>query len=186
MISIIVGTNRPGSRSSEVAQIAKKELEAQGEKTNFVDLKNLPVDLLDGTKYSENKPKELIEIIESLHQSRGYVVVSPEYNGSMPGILKYFIDHWEYPKTFEHVPVCFIGLGGRFGGLRPVEHLQQVFNYRNAFVYPDRVFIFNVWEVLKEGLLSDAYAELIKKQMLGFSRFIKALEDSKLHPHVSS
>lgn len=182
MIAVIAGTNRPEARSYDVAKIAESFLQEAGEETYFVDLKDLPMSALDGSQYGEGKPQQLVDTLEKMHQCSGYLVVAPEYNGSMPGILKYFIDHWQYPATFENVPVALIGLGGRFGGVRPVEHLQQVFNYRNAYVFPERVFIFNVWDVLKEKKLNEEYTQLIEKQCLGFSRFIKALKDSGLHP----
>ena len=51
--------------------------------------------------------------------------------------------------VFEHRAVSFVGLGGRWEDCDPIEHLQQVFGYRNSFQYPDRVFITNVWDVLK-------------------------------------
>lgn len=181
MISIICGTNRPEARSLEICLIVEKKLKAQGEECRIVDLKDLPLTAMTGSYGSDSSP-ELKEMVNGLNSSRGYVIVAPEYNGSMPGILKYFIDHWDYPVSFEKVPVCFIGLGGRYGGVRPIEHLQQVFNYRNAFCYPVRVFIFNVWNELKEGALSEAYDELIKDQLLGFGRFLKALEGSGLYP----
>ena len=114
--------------------------------------------------------------IEKLNSADGIHIVCPEYNGSYPGVLKYFIDHWKYPDTFEYRPLAFVGLGGRFGGLRPVEHLQGVFGYRNAFVYPERVFIFDVWNILKEGKITDAATmALMKSQVKGFKAFTRAL-----------
>ncbi|MEZ4873554.1 MAG: NAD(P)H-dependent oxidoreductase [Bdellovibrionales bacterium] len=115
--------------------------------------------------------------------SEGLIFVVPEYNGSYPGALKYFIDHWDYPASFEHKPVCFIGLGGRFGGLRPVEHLQGVLGYRNAFMFPDRVFITNVWDIFKDSeITDDNIAQLLKVQASGFQKFVRALASENLIP----
>jgi chromate reductase, NAD(P)H dehydrogenase (quinone) len=182
MITIISGTNRPGSRSLEVSKIVLSCFQKHNVPAQILDIQSIPFKELDGAQYSEKKPGRLLEAIEMLHQSSGYYFVCPEYNGSMPGALKYFIDHWEYPRTFENIPVAFLGLGGRFGGVRPIEHLQQVLNYRNAFVFPERIFLFNVWTILKEGKLQDeATLKLLEKQTLDFSRFISALEKANLH-----
>lgn len=182
MITIISGTNRPGSRSLEMSHIVLEMFKKHGVSAQILDLKDIPYAELTGHQYAADKPEGVKVALDKLHASRAYYIVAPEYNGSMPGALKYFIDHWEYPKTFEYIPVAFLGLGGRFGGVRPVEHLQQVMNYRNAFVFPERIFIFNVWNVLKGGVLEDEVTlKHIEKQTLDFSRFVSALETAKLH-----
>ncbi len=182
MVTIISGTNRPGSRTLEVSRLVLSYFQKHNVPAQILDLQTIPLKELDGAQYSENKPAGVSRALDMLHESSGYYFVCPEYNGSMPGALKYFIDHWEYPRTFEYMPVAFLGLGGRFGGLRPIEHLQQVMNYRNAFVFPERIFLFNIWSVLKDGVLGDdATLKLIEKQTLDFSRFISALEKANLH-----
>lgn len=182
MITIISGTNRPSSRSLEVSNIVLSLFQKHGVPAQILDLQSIPFKEMDGTQYSDNKPAGIQQALETLHESSGYYFVCPEYNGSMPGALKYFIDYWDYPRTFEHIPVAFLGLGGRFGGLRPIEHLQQVMNYRNAFVYPERIFLFNIWSTLKDGKLNDeSTLQLLEKQTLDFSRFISALEKANLH-----
>lgn len=166
----------------QVSNVVKGYLDQNGIKNQLIDLNKVSFKELDGSQYSKNKPQSINEATEKLLQSQGYLIIAPEYNGSIPGVLKYFIDHWEYPKTFEYIPVAFIGLGGRFGGVRPVEHLQQVFAYRNGFIFPERVFIFNAWDVVKDGKVNDPVTEkLLEKQALDFSRFIDALLKAQLH-----
>lgn len=182
MLYILVGTNRENSRSQQVAEIIKPLYEKQGLETKIMNLNDVGIDDLTSKSYAEIKPQRIQDAVEELLNADGLVCVVPEYNGSMPGALKYFIDHWKYPDSFEHRPVAFIGLGGMFGGLRPVEHLQQVFGYRNAFIFPDRIFMHNVWNYLNGGEIKDeTIFELLKHQSLGFGRFIKALKSEKLH-----
>lgn len=182
MIHILVGTNRPQSRSAQIAEIIKPYYEAGGQEVTIMNLADIGLDELRNESYGETKPEKINKAVDELLHTEGLVVVVPEYNGSMPGALKYFIDHWKYPDSFEHRPVAFIGLGGIFGGLRPVEHLQQVFGYRNAFVFPDRIFLQNIWGILKEGQIQDEQlSQLLAKQALDFCRFIKALKSENLH-----
>lgn len=180
MIYIISATNRPGSNSLKIAkQIQSFYAEKE---TEIIDLQNFPQNELNGTQYSENQPKWIQETNKKITQSDGLVVIAPEYNGSIPGVFKSFIDHLEYPKSFYHRPVCFIGLGGMFGGLRPVEHAQQIFGYRDAFIYPDRVFLQNVWSLMKDDLVDNPeIVTLLKKQANGFAEFVAMLKNSKLH-----
>ncbi len=181
MICIISGTNRPSSRSLEVSQIVKCLFEAQGAECEILDLSRLDFSQLDGHQYSEQKPEAIQSAIEKVNQADGLYIVCPEYNGSYPGILKYFIDHWSYPLSFESRPVAFAGLGGKFGGLRPVEHLQGVFGYRNAYIFPERIFLSNIWSILKDGkILDESLRELLSKQVRGFIRFVQGLQSQNL------
>lgn len=183
MIYVISGTNRPQSRTRQVAEIAARGLKAHTSDVEIIDLAELPLSSLTGDQYSKSIPQGIQNAIDKINEADGILVVTPEYNGSMPGILKYFIDHWSYPRSFEHRPVAFIGLGFRWGGLRPVEHLQQVFNYRNAFIYPERVFLTNISDVLVNGNIVDKnIMQLMDQQANGFVRFIAALKTHNLHP----
>lgn len=182
MIYVLVGTDRPNSKSLTVAQSVLNIYQNLGEKVSLIRLEDLDLTDLNGTHYNTQKPPKVAKAIDDLLHADGLVIICPEYNGSMPGVLKLFIDQWKYPESFENRPVCFIGLGGRFGGLRPVEHLQQVFGYRNSFIYPHRVFIQNVWNLFKGETMTDPIVqELIEKQAQGFCRFIRALKSENLH-----
>lgn len=175
-ITIISGTNRQGSNTLKVAtHVAGLYTALGGVTASVLDLQDLPPDLLSPTAYAE-KPPALQPLIDQILASDGLVVVTPEYNGSYPGVLKLFIDMWPYPEAFERRPVCYIGLAaGYWGGLRPVEQLQQVFGYRNAMQFCERVFFPGVHNTIDEngapqpGLASD----LLTSQVNGFVNFIK-------------
>lgn len=183
MKHIISGTDRKGSRTFQIAKMIANFYREAGEDVEIIDLANLPTTELTHGVYTQQEFKgALREAIDKVNKSEGLIMVVPEYNGSVPGVLKLFIDHWKYPDSFENRPVAFIGLGGMFGGLRPVEHLQQIFGYRNAFIFPLRVFLMNVPKSLENGRLKDAVSEdLLKKQVVGFQKFVRALMSEKLH-----
>lgn len=177
---IIAGTDRPDSNTLKVAQYIQKLYIKHNEEVEIIDLKeikkHLHNDMLYGTASNDLNP-----YVEKVMQADGLIVVSPEYNGSMPGILKYFIDHLKFPDCFEYRPVCFVGLGIMFGGLRPVEHLQQVFGYRNAFIFPERVFLMNVSKQIEGSeLKNEMIQSLLEKQVVGFQKFTQALSSAGL------
>lgn len=178
---IISGTNRPGSRSRQIANIVQGLYKEQGEEVGIIDLAEMPFADLTGAHYKGGLPEKWTKQLDAINGAEGLIFVVPEYNGSMPGALKYFIDHWKYPESFEFRPVCFIGLGGLFGGMRPVEHLQQVMGYRNAFQYPARIFLTNIFKTLQAEKLEDATAmQLLKDQVIGFRRFVNGLQKEGL------
>lgn len=180
MKHIISGTNRPGSKSLQVAKIVQKLYADLGDEAEIIDLQEMDLHEVIG-HYGDTAPDAMKAAIQKINKSEGLIVVVPEYNGSYPGALKYFIDHWSYPNSFEYRPVCFIGLGWTFGGLRPVEHLQGVFNYRNAFAYPERVFIINAPKLIVDGEITDARVmDLLRSQTDGFKKYCAALSVAKL------
>jgi chromate reductase, NAD(P)H dehydrogenase (quinone) len=89
----------------------------------------------------------------------------------------------KFPESFEHRPVCFTGLAaGMWGALRPVEQLQAIFGYRNAHIYPVRVFLPQINNLLDaSGKLKDAeLLARLKSQAEGFAQFVEKLKDVKL------
>ncbi|MES3038435.1 MAG: NADPH-dependent FMN reductase [Bdellovibrionota bacterium] len=180
---ILVGTDRKGSNSRKVGDYVKALYDKTGEQTVLLDLTD--IDLmkeLSGPHYGKpTTPVRIQTALNLFNQADGVVVITPEYNGSIPGALKYYIDHLKYPESFEYRPICYIGLGGMFGGLRSVEHLQQIFGFRNGYQFPLRVFIMNVWKVWTDAGPSDPLiATLLQQQTEGFINFCKALKDHQL------
>lgn len=181
MKHIVIGTDRQNSNSAKVAQIVQKIYHDLGETTEILDMKDFRANLHHLPAYGEALPAQLKPFYEKITRSEGLIMIVPEYNGGIPGVLKYFIDYMKYPDDFEYRPVSFIGLGGRFGGLRPVEHLQQVFGYRNAFIYPERIFMTNVFKIIDDGKVTDpVIADLMVKQAKGFQAYCRALKSEGL------
>lgn len=181
MIEIVAGTDRPGSNTIRVAKFVASLYAKEKIPARIMDLTEIKCADADGGDYFKGARGTIKSMVDRVTAADGLVMVVPEYNGSFPGVLKLFIDYWKYPETFEYRPSAFIGLGGRFGALRPVEHLQQVFGYRNGFLFPNRVFITNIKEQLKDGAVVDPFLlDLLNAQVRDFPKFIAALKSQKL------
>jgi len=177
MITILSGTNRPGSNTRKIAGVIESIYQKASVPCRLLDLAELPPEIFSAASYGE-KPASFAPFAEAVTTARGLVVVTPEYNGGMPGVLKYFIDMLPFPESFEARPVCFVGLAaGMWGALRPVEQLQQIFGYRNAFIFPERVFIPGVQNHLSaEGTLKNAEIfERLRSQAKAFTVFTDRL-----------
>jgi len=176
MIEVICGTDRPNSNTRKVADLLVEDYKALNIPVQLLDIAALDFHDAVGGTYG-NARGTIQAAVERVNKADGVVFVVPEYNGSFPGALKLFIDYWKYPTSFEFRPVAFVGLGLRWGGLRPVEHLQQVCGYRNAYVFPHRVFLSNVRDTLKDGKIADpVIVDLLKAQARDFVKFIQALK----------
>ena len=181
MITLIVGTNRPGSNTRKIARQLEEIYAELKVPLRVLDLAQLPPEIFSPASYAE-KPKSFQPFADAVLHSAGLHVVTPEYNGSLPGVLKYFIDMLKFPESFEHRPVCFTGLAaGMWGALRPVEQFQAIFGYRNAHLYPERVFLPQINDLLDDsGRLKDAELLGRLKQAEGFTDFVERLKNMKL------
>ncbi|MBL9135820.1 MAG: NAD(P)H-dependent oxidoreductase [Verrucomicrobiales bacterium] len=182
MMTLLVGTNRPGSNTRKVVSELERLYAEIQVPVAVVDLAKLPLDLFLPSSYGQ-KPAGFSPFNDAILASSGIHVVTPEYNGSVPGVLKYFIDMLKFPESFEHRPVCFTGVAaGMWGALRPVEQLQAIFGYRNAYLYPERVFLARIGDLLDDhGRLKDAeLVDRLRKQAAGFVDFVEKLRRTSL------
>lgn len=174
MITLLSGTNRPGSNTRKVTTVIEGIYRDLGVAHQVLDLHDLPAEIFAPEAYA-SKPASFSRFSDAILGSDGVVVVTPEYNGSIPGVLKLFIDHLKFPESFEGRPVCFVGLAaGMWGALRSVEQLQAIFGYRNAHLYPKRVFIPGIGSALDaSGAFTDPdLAKRLKDQAEGFVDFV--------------
>ena len=181
-INIIAGTNRKNSRTLVVARSIFPFYRLLNTEMILTDLSELPSSLFSPDVY-EKKPPSFQPYLENILNADGLVLVIPEYNGGIPGVFKYFIDMLQFPESFYRRPVSFVGLSaGRWGALRAVEQAQMIFGYRNAHIFPDRVFLPEIEEVIDEeakALNDDTLIERLKSQALGFIDFITHLRNGK-------
>ena len=181
-MTLLIGTNRPGSNTGKVARHVEEIYAELKVPIRVLDLTQLPPEIFAVSSYGE-KPKSFQPFADGILQSSGLHVISPEYNGGIPGVLKYFIDMLKFPESFEHRPVCFTGVAaGIWGALRPIEQLQAIFGYRNAFIYPERVFLPQVNSLLDESgrLKNPELLDRLRKQAEGFVDFVEKLKQVKL------
>ena len=92
-----------------------------------------------------------------------FLVISPEYNGSFPGVLKLFLDACsihEYQSTFKGKKAGLVGIAtGRAGNLRGMDHLATVFNHVGTEVMANKLPISKIEEFMdNKGKIVDKEA----------------------------
>jgi len=174
-ITILSGTNRPDSNTRKVAGEVAGIYEKLRNPAALLDLADLPPEIFHPSAYAE-KPDAFRPFNDRILESDGLVIVTPEYNGALPGILKYFIDMLKFPESFDHRPVCFVGLAaGMWGAFRPIEQLVQIFTYRHGLYYPKRVYLPKINNLLDDhGKINDPdTVERLEDQAKGFLGFVE-------------
>jgi NAD(P)H-dependent FMN reductase len=126
-IAVIIGSIRPNRQGDKPAQwIAKLARETGNFEVEIVDLKDYPLPLFDApaSDFWMPTPNETAAKWQAkLNEFDGFIVVTAEYNRSVPGALKNAID-WAY-KPFNRKAVAYVSYGS-VGGARAVEHLRNI------------------------------------------------------------
>jgi chromate reductase, NAD(P)H dehydrogenase (quinone) len=99
-------------------------------------------------------------LIEQIDAADGIVFVTPEYNYSVPGLLKNAID-WASRPAYQSVfkgKKCFVVSvsGGLLGGVRAQSHLKYILNGMLAVVFPwQEVVVTQANAKVKDGVMAD-------------------------------
>ncbi|ETR75271.1 ACP phosphodiesterase [Afipia sp. P52-10] len=125
-VAVIVGSLRKEAFSLRVANALSK-LAPPSLSLNVVTLHGLSFFSQD---LEANPPADWVAFREKIQKSDAVLFVTPEYNRSIPGVLKNAIDIGSRPygkSSFNGRPVGIIGTSpGAHGGVSAVKHLQQI------------------------------------------------------------
>lgn len=180
MITIISGTNRQDSNTTRICNHYLSALESQTkEQVNLIDLSTLPIQAFADRDYNGKEKNGLLSQIQDdvIIPTKKFIFIIPEYNGGMPGILKLFIDQISarnIKESFYMKKACLTGVSsGRAGNLRGMEHLTGVLNYLNVIVFPNRLPISGIENLISEHgkLEDDLTIDLINEQVRMFLTF---------------
>ena len=126
-IAVIIGSIRPNRFGDKPAQWILEHAKARGDiEVELVDLKDYDLPLFDAPASDLWMPTPnpvAAKWQEKLNSFDGFIVVTAEYNRSVPGTLKNAID-WAY-KPFNKKAVAYVSYGS-VGGARAVEHLRNI------------------------------------------------------------
>jgi chromate reductase, NAD(P)H dehydrogenase (quinone) len=149
MITIISGTNRKGSNTSKVARQYEQLLLERGVNVQLISLENINVS--ERTLAIEQLEKEI------LIPSDKFIFISPEYNGSIPGVLKSLIDITDIKKVWWGKKALLTGVStGRAGNLRGMEHFTGVLHHVKINVHHNKLPISVVDKLLNgAGQITD-------------------------------
>lgn len=148
---ILVGTAREGRKTIRPARAIRSEFKDNGHDVEFFDLKGRNIPPLGNRTYVEDEqpvPDDIEELSQKVEKTDCLVIVAPEYNHSIPGVLKNALDYL-YPE-YEDLPFAYVtDSAGGFGGLRAISHLHDITLGLGGLPGPS-LPISNVGEVIDE------------------------------------
>lgn len=131
-IAVIVGSLRKESFNLKTAK-AMIEVAPESLSFNFLEIGNLP---LFNQDLEENPPQEWVSFREKIRAADGLLFLTPEYNRSVPGVLKNAIDVGSRPygqNSWDGKPaaVASVSIGG-ISGFGANHHLRQSLVFVNV------------------------------------------------------
>jgi chromate reductase len=174
----IAGSLRKAS-FNKAALRAAQELAPPGMTIETFDLAPIPI-YNDDVRLA-GYPPPVQEFRERIRTADAVLIVTPEYNHSIPGVLKNAIDWASRPpdQPFNDKPIGLMSASpGALGGVRAQMHLRQCFVFLNAPVMgPPEVLIGNAASRFDaEGRLTDETTrEFVRKLLEGLAAWTKRL-----------
>ncbi len=135
-ILVFAGSIRTGAYSGKVADVAQKALAVQGAEVTRISLADYPLPIFDQDLERERGvPDNAMRLARHIAAHDGVLIATPEYNGSIPPLLKNTVD-WVsrvrrdngkafHPLTGKPAGLCSSS-EGRFAGIRAINHLRAV------------------------------------------------------------
>jgi NAD(P)H-dependent FMN reductase len=149
-ILAFAGSTRTESLNKKLCAIAARAVEQAGAQLTTVDLRDYAMPLYDGDLEAESGLPERAKALKELMKAQdGFVIVSPEYNSSIPGVLKNTIDWVSRPEPDEPPLAAFNGKvaalmsasPSALGGLRGLFALRAVMQNIGVIVVPELVTV---------------------------------------------
>jgi chromate reductase len=163
MITIISSTSRPNSATYKVAQYYQQRLREKGTEAGILSLMQLPPNLIETDLFGK-RSEAFGRIQEVITNTKKFIFIIPEYNGSYPGVLKVFIDACSFPESFYEKKAALTGISsGKYGNVRGIDHFTGVCHYLNLHVMPLKLHIGNIKSEF------DADSNLFKEDTVKFT-----------------
>ncbi len=157
-VLVLVGSLRAGSTNRQLADAALAHLPEGVDATVFAQLADLP-HYSEELDHDDALPQVARDLREAVADHDALLVVTPEYNGSMPSALKNAVDWASRPRgasALAEKPAAVIGASGSPRGAQWArEDGVKVLTVAGAHVLEDTVGVGASFQAFEEGRLSD-------------------------------
>jgi NAD(P)H-dependent FMN reductase len=175
-ILVIPGSLRSGSLNAKLAAVAARALAQVGAEVTRISLGDFPLPIYDGDLQAKSGvPKHAVNLKRMMAAHHGVLIVTPEYNSSVPALVKNTIDwvsrvqdvHETRGQVFrERVFAIASASGGRLGGARALAALRLILSACHAQVIPSQLAL---------AFADDAYDEMERLKNSTDAEALKAL-----------
>jgi NAD(P)H-dependent FMN reductase len=178
-ILVIPGSLRSGSLNAKLAAVAAHALAKEGAEVTRISLGDFPLPIYDADLQAKSGvPKHAVNLKRMMAAHHGILIVTPEYNSSVPALVKNTIDwvsrvqdpHGTRGQIFrERVFAIASASGNRLGGARALAALRLILSACHAQVIPNQLALafaeeaYDEMDRLKNTADSDALKALVRQ-----------------------
>jgi chromate reductase, NAD(P)H dehydrogenase (quinone) len=175
-ILVIPGSFRTGSLNAKLAATAAHELAQAGAEVTRISLGDFPLPIYDGDLQTKSGvPKNAVNLKRMIGAHHGVLIVTPEYNSSVPPLVKNTID-WvtrvqdaneARGQVFRERAFAIAAASeSRLGGTRSLAALRLILSACHATVIPNQLAL---------SFATDAYDDLDRLKHPADIEALKAL-----------
>src|SRR5665647_1736251 len=184
-ILVIPGSFRSGSLNARLAAAAAYEFAQLGAEVTRISLGDFPLPIYDGDLQTKSGvPKNAVNLKRMMAAHDGVLIVTPEYNSSVPALVKNTIDwvsrvqdaHETRGRVFREHPFAIAAASeGRLGGTRALAALRLILSACHATAIPNPLApsfasqAYDDMDRLKHPADIEAMAALVR-QLIEFSQ----------------
>src|SRR5215813_7792828 len=148
-ILVIPGSLRTGSLNARLAAVTAHVIAQAGAEVTRISLSDVPLPIYDGDLQARSGvPKNAVNLKRMIGAHHGVLIVTPEYNSSVPALVKNTIDwitrvqdpHESRGQVFRERPFAIAAASeGRLGGTRALAALRLILSACHAIVVPNQL-----------------------------------------------
>jgi NAD(P)H-dependent FMN reductase len=150
----IGGSLRANSYSQIALNIAAMRVEALGAEVEILDLHQMNLPFCDGGEEYPGYP-DVEQLQTAVKAADGLILATPEYHGSVSGVLKNALDLMSFEQLDSKVAGLISVLGGQANS-NALNDLRVIMRWVHAWVIPEQIAIPQAWQAFSsEGKILD-------------------------------
>jgi NAD(P)H-dependent FMN reductase len=185
--AVIYGSARRDRQGIKAARFVVRKLEERKHDVTLVDSKEFDLPMLDWMykEYESGQaPEAMQKLAEILNAADGFIIVSAEYNHSIPGALKNLLDHFQSEYLYKPSGIVTYS-AGPYGGVRALVNLRGILAELGTPSIPSAFPISQIHNAFDdEGNAADkAFDERVVKFLDEYEWYANALKHARQHEH---
>lgn len=187
--AVIYGSARRGRQGIKAARFMVRALEERNHSVTLVDTEAFELPMLD-LMYKEYDPSDappaMRDVSGILEAADGFVVVSAEYNHSVPAALKNLLDHFQSEYLYKPSAIVTYS-AGPFGGVRALVNLRSILAELGTPSIPSAFPVSRVQSAFDNDgqAIEQAYNERVVEFLDEYEWYARALAKARKQDHCA-
>lgn len=182
-IAVVYGSVRTARQGIKAARFIINKVEQRGHEATLIDALEYKLPLLDKMykEFEDGKaPGAMTSVGEILNAADGFLIISAEYNHSIPAALKNLLDHYQSEYLYKPSGIVTYS-AGPFGGVRGLANLRTILAELGTPSIPSAFPISQIYAAFDDdgNALEEAYEKRVIKFLDEFEWYTRALKNAR-------